>query len=252
MLAILGIGLALVLGGTRALPHLFPQYLRPLWGTMGGPLAKDVPPALADLPVVEVDGHDPKGPVAVVLSGNGGWWGLCGQLAKTLAKAHVTTIGLNSLAYFVSRRTPEGTARDIERMVSVYAPDRPLLLIGYSYGADILATVYQNLSEAMRSRVKVVSLLGLTHSVRYGMGFWQVAAARRSTAPAVTKISGPAVQCFQGDEEGEASGCHKLDASRVAVITLRGGHHFGGDYRTPARYVIEAWKQAEKAEPSRR
>lgn len=129
-------------------------------------------------------------------------------------------------------------------MIAAYGPGRPVLLIGYSYGADILATVYQDLSEAVRSRVRVVSLLGLTHSARYGMGFWQVAAERRSTQPAVMKISGPAVQCFQGDEEGRQSGCSGLDRGRVAVVTLPGGHHFGGDYETPARYVIGAWTRA--------
>jgi hypothetical protein len=91
------VAVVFLLGTRRALPHLFPQVLRPLWGKLGAPLERDVPPALADLPAVYYDGLDAAGPVAILLSGNGGWWGLCDKLASRLADEHVATIGLNSL-----------------------------------------------------------------------------------------------------------------------------------------------------------
>ncbi len=242
----LGLGIlaaVTLLGTSRVLPHLFPQVMRPLWGKIGAPLERDVPPALADLPAVYYDGHDASGPVAILLSGNGGWWGLCDQLATRLADEHITTVGLNSLAYFVTPRTPAGIAADIKRMVSTLAPQRPVMLLGYSYGADVVATVYGELDPALRARIHLVSLMGLTRDVNYGIGFWQVAAETRKTAPAVANISGPAIQCFAGDEEGRKSACHALDPRRVEIVELPGGHHFGGDYETLARHVIDSWKR---------
>ena len=237
------VAVVFLLGTSRALPHLFPQVLGPLWGKLGAPLERDVPLALADLPAVYYDGHDAGGPVAILLSGNGGWWGLCDKLASRLADEHVTTIGLNSLAYFVSHRTPADAAADIKRMAAAVAPQRSIMLLGYSYGADVVATIYNELDAGLRARIQLVSLMGLTRDVNFGIGFWQVAAETRKTAPAVAKITGPAIQCFAGDEEGRKSACHALDPRQVEIVELPGGHHFGGDYEALAQHVIDSWKR---------
>ncbi|MDQ0473801.1 AcvB/VirJ family lysyl-phosphatidylglycerol hydrolase [Labrys wisconsinensis] len=248
-LILLGLAVCLVAGVTYAAsrvgPRWFPQYFRSVWGALGEPLATDVPPGLADLPVVMVDGHDPHGPLAVVLSGNGGWWGITDSLAKTFAKAGITTIGLNSLAYFIDRRSPEETAAVIERMVATFPADRPLLLVGYSYGADVIATVYARLSPATRARVRLVSLIGLSHIVDYAIGFWKVAAPHYATVQAVAAIEGPRIQCLQGSDEGKRSACGQLDPAHVEIITLPGGHHFDGDYAKMAQRVLQGLGQVE-------
>jgi type IV secretory pathway VirJ component len=237
-----GVALCAALGfvyvASRVVPRWFPQFARPLWGKLGEPLAANVPPGLADLPVVMVDGHDAHGPVAVVLSGNGGWWGLSDGLARDFAKAGITTIGLNSLAYFIQRRTPEETAAAIDRMASAFAPDRPLMLVGYSFGADVAATVFSKLSAATRARIRMVSLLGLSHVADYAIGFWKIAVRPQSTAHAVAAIEGPKLQCFQGTDEGRHSACTALDPNRVQIITLPGGHHFDGAYDKLAQGVL--------------
>lgn len=240
-------GLALtaivLIGTSRTLPHLFPQFVRPLWGTLGIPLKHPAPPELADLPAIYYDAKDHNGPIAIVLSGNGGWWGLCDKLAKRLEEQHVSTIGLNSLAYFVSPRTPTGIARDLDRMARAFDAHRPIMLIGYSYGADVVATVYNELDPKVRARIQLVSLMGLTKSTNYAIGFWQVATPTRHTAKEVAKISGPTVQCFVGTEEGKISACHALDPQKVEIVELPGGHHFGGDYTTLAHHVMDSWKR---------
>lgn len=242
---------ALGFGVWRTLPHLFPQLMPGgVWGgARGAPSAPDAPAALADLPVVYYDGHDAHGPVAILLSGNGGWWGLCDRLAARLAKEHVTTLGLNSLAYFVRSRSPKEVAADIARMVATVDEARPVLLLGYSYGADIVATVYQDLDPAVRSRVQVVSLLALTHDVTYGIGFWHVAAERRKTTPAVRAIVGPLVQCIVGKDDGRRSGCRGLDRQQTEIVAVPGGHHFGGDYDALARLVLDGWRRRTGATP---
>jgi type IV secretory pathway VirJ component len=237
---------------SRAGPRWFPQYFRSLWGNLGEPLAADVPPGLADLPVVMVDGHDPHGPLAVVLSGNGGWWGIGDTLAQGFAKAGVTTIGLNSLAYFINRRSPEETAAAIERMVGAFPSDRPLLLVGYSFGADVIATIYARLSPATRARVRLVSLIGLSHIVDYAIGFWKVAAPHYSTVQGIAAIEGPKIQCLQGADEGKRSACGQLDPAHVEIVTLPGGHHFDGDYVSLAQNVLRGLGPVEAGSLTKR
>lgn len=234
----LAAGVALILAIVYALPHI---YTKP-FGGVELPAERNVPPALADLPAVYYDGHDADGPVAILLSGSGGWWGLCDELAQQFANARITTIGLNSLAYFLWRRTPAGTAKDIKRIASSFDSKRPILLIGFSFGADIAATIYSDLDPALQARIKLVSLVGLSRGIRYGIGIWQVASENRSTAPAVAHISGPAIQCFVGHAEGHRSACPALDPKHVEIITMPGGHHLGGDYASLARHVLDGWR----------
>src|SRR5205807_9750377 len=113
-----------------------------------------------------------------------------------------------------------------------------LMLVGYSFGADIVATVYAKLSPPMRTRVRMVSLLGLSHIADYAIGFWKIASQSQWTAPAVAAIQGPKVQCFRGADEGRHSACNELDPNRVEIVTLPGGHHFDGDYDRLAQSVL--------------
>ena len=86
------------------------------------PLATTVPPALGDLPLVAVPaqpGTAPSDLIAIMLSGDGGWAGLDKDVAAALAAQGITVVGLDSLRYFWSPRTPEGLAADLDRMVEV-------------------------------------------------------------------------------------------------------------------------------------
>jgi hypothetical protein len=76
---------------------------------------------LKDLPLVEVPskkiGIDT---MAVIVSGDGGWAGIDREIGNTLAESGVSVVGLNSLQYFWKSRTPEETARDLERILNHY------------------------------------------------------------------------------------------------------------------------------------
>src|SRR6201996_4408499 len=105
------------------------------------------PPSLADLPLVEVPATGlattkaAKDTFAIMLSGDGGWAGLDQKVAATLAAQGVAVVGFDSLRYFWSKRTPEGLAGDLDRMVRFYAVHwkrRHVVLVGYSQGANAL------------------------------------------------------------------------------------------------------------------
>jgi type IV secretory pathway VirJ component len=232
-----------------ALPRWFPVIYGGAWGVLGLPDGRNVPPALHDLPVVLIDGRNEGGPIAVLISGNGGWWGIDDGIAKGLARAGVTTVGLNSLAYFFHRRTPGEVAATIERMVAPFRADRPVILIGYSFGADVAATAYAHLTPRLRERIRLVSLLGLSREADYAIGIMKILSGRQETIPAVAAISGPHIQCFQGADEGDRSGCSDLDPRRVEVVKVPGGHHFDGDYADIARHIVESLPDPQGGDP---
>lgn len=222
----------------HVVPRWFPQ-VRTLFEAAD---PRFLPPAVADLPLVVRPGS-PGGPVAIVLSGNAGWWGIDDGLAAGLKRAGMTVVGWNSLAYFVHPRTPESTAHDIDRVVEAFGPDRDVLIVGYSFGADVTATVFGQLAATTRSRVRTIAMLGLSREADYSIGFWKVLGRRHGTVKAVGSIKGPGLLCFQGSEEGARSACNLLDPAAVEIVTVPGGHHFDGDYGGIAARIVETFER---------
>jgi type IV secretory pathway VirJ component len=193
---------------------------------------------VADLPLVELRATGtPTGTLAVMLSGDGGWASIDRDIGGQLAARGVDVVGLNSLRYFWTRRTPEGAAADLDRILRHYLAAwdaRHVLLLGYSRGADVLPFLVARLAPDLRSRVSLVVLLGPSRSVdfEFHLSDW-VADADRGTElpirPEVEKLRGMQVLCIYGQDETDSL-CPELGPPLATVLQQPGGHHFGGDY----------------------
>ncbi len=193
---------------------------------------------VSDLPLVEIAPMVPAGSaLAVILSGDGGWASLDREVGGVLAARGIPVIGLDSLQYFWTRRTPDESAAALERIVrhaDATWPGRKLALIGYSRGADVLPFMASRLPAELRSRVALIVLLGpaLTTEVEFHVGDWLSSAARADAlpmAPEVAKLRGLRILCVYGRDEQESL-CREL-APELAMRDERpGDHHFGGDY----------------------
>jgi type IV secretory pathway VirJ component len=203
-------------------------------------------PALGDLPIVEVPakpGAPPADSFAIIMSGDGGWAGLDKDIAAALAADGIAVVGLDSLRYFWSARTPEGLAADTDRMIRYYLAHlnkQRVLLIGYSQGADVLPFAVNRLPQASRARVRLAALLGLSeHALfEFHLSSWvSNSAGGRPTLPEVNRMTGMPVLCIYGEDEKDSL-CPQLDAARFSVVKLKGGHHFDGDYAGLARQIL--------------
>jgi type IV secretory pathway VirJ component len=207
-----------------------------------------VPAALSDLPIVTVPAvpGSPAGDTfAIILSGDGGWAGLDKDVAGALSAAGIPVIGLDSLRYFWSPRTPAGLAADIERLTRYYLAElgkQRVLLIGYSQGADVLPFAVNLLPQATRSHVAVTAIMGMSEHALFEFHMTSWIADDDSgpaTLPEVDKIIGIPVLCVYGTEETDSL-CPKLDPHKATIVKLKGGHHFDGDYAGLARLILAA------------
>jgi type IV secretory pathway VirJ component len=101
-------------------------------------------------------------PIALIISGDGGWYGFEQSIADKLANHGIPTIGLDSKKYFWKRRTPEGTANDIINVLNYYSREwkrERFLLIGYSLGAEIVPFITSRLPGEMKTKVTLTVLL---------------------------------------------------------------------------------------------
>jgi type IV secretory pathway VirJ component len=211
-----------------------------------GVLPAAVPSALGDLPIVTVPaqaGTTPSDTFAIILSGDGGWAGLDKEVAGALAATGIPVIGLDSLRYFWSARTPAGLAADIDRIAGYYLEQlgkQHVMLIGYSQGADVLPFAINRLSPSTRSHVALTAIIGMSeHALfEFHMSSWVADDnSGPATLPEVERITGMPVLCIYGEGEDDTL-CPKLDPRKVTIVKLKGGHHFDGDYAGLARAIL--------------
>lgn len=101
-------------------------------------------------------------PVALLISGDGGWYGFEQSIADDLARQGIPTVGLDSKKYFWNRRTPEETAADISKSLIYYGNEwgkESFMLMGYSLGSEIVPFIVTRLTEPLKSKVKSAVLL---------------------------------------------------------------------------------------------
>ncbi len=199
---------------------------------------------LADLPLVELPAPAQHGTMAIIYSGDGGWRDLDKSIGDAFQKQGVPTIGVDSLRYFWSRKTPEQTSADLARIIDFYTEKWGIdhvVLVGYSFGADVLPSAYRLLPPDEQSQVSEISLLGLSDQVDYVISvgaFLGTNSGDGQTLPDIKTIKPALIQCFYGEEEDDSL-CPKLEGSGVELIKTTGGHHFDGDYDGLARRILD-------------
>jgi len=208
------------------------------------------PAALGDLPVVEVDarpGVAQSDEFAILMSGDGGWAGIDQDIAAALTAAGIPVVGLDSLRYYWTARTPEGLAADTDKLIRYYLAHfnkKRVLLIGYSQGADVLPFAVNRLPPATRASVALAAILGMSeHALfEFHVSSWiSDSKSGLETLPEVDRISGMPVLCIYGADENDSL-CPKLDPNKIIVVKIKGGHHFDGDYAGLAQHIIAAAK----------
>jgi len=203
------------------------------------------PDDLKGLPVVDVPSNKPGDTFAIFVSGDGGWAGLDKEVAASLSEAGVPVVGVDSLRYFWTARTPEGFARDLERIASHYSRQwqrRTVVLVGFSQGADVLPAAINQLSPATCDAVSMIALLsvGKTADYEFHVSNWLGGGGDGlPIAPEVARLPAGKTLCVYGEDDGDAL-CPSLPAAGNAqIIKLPGDHHFKGDYDRLADTIVQ-------------
>lgn len=197
-----------------------------------------------DLPLVTVDATQPGDTLAILLTGDGGWAGLDKALSATLAARGIPVIGWDSLRYYWTPRTPDTAARDLARILTFYqtTPKRKrFILIGYSFGADVLPFLVRRLPGELKSRIeKVILLAPGTHAhFEFKLADWLGGAEDGlDIRSEVAQLTGVPLLCLYGSEDRDSL-CPGLGADMGKRVALPGGHHFDGDYAGLARLIMD-------------
>jgi type IV secretory pathway VirJ component len=209
------------------------------------PAAKGVP-SVAGLPLVEVPAKGPAGKtLAVILSGDGGWASIDKDVAGALSAKGIPVVGWNSLQYFWSRKPPEVASKDLERILRHYLAvwdKQEVLLVGYSFGADVLPSFTNRLPADLLEKIRLLALLGpgKTADFEFHVTDWLGGGSKgQPVLPEVRKLAGhPPVLCLYGSKESDSL-CPQISAPLGKAQVLPGAHHFGGDYDALAALILK-------------
>ena len=201
------------------------------------------------LPVVEVPAKNPNEMVTLFYSGDGGWRDLDRDVAGQMADLGYPVVGVDTLRYFWSSKTPEEAASDLAAAMAYYRiawKAKTFVLAGYSFGADILPAVYNRLSDPDRGNVALLVLLALSRTADFEIhvsGWMGKNSSGVSILPELSRIQGNKILCITGQEEKADSVCTALSIPGAKLMELPGGHHFDQDYPKLAKRIIETYRQ---------
>lgn len=215
------------------------------------PTAEEVSQMLKDLPLIEVSSQSKVKTLIIIYSGDGGWRDLDRSLGDLLKTQDFAVVGVDALRYFWSKRTPEETARDLTRIILHYRESwdiENIVLVGYSFGADILPFIYNRLPSELKPSVRLISLLAPTLKADFviQVSDWfgeEDDPEALPIAPEVAKIDPDKLQCFYGLDEVDGSLCSDSVMRRSERISRPGGHHFDENYAIIANQINTAIKR---------
>jgi type IV secretory pathway VirJ component len=213
------------------------------------PTAAETPAAggpLADLPITEVPATgEGRGALVVWLTGDGGFGVTDKGVSARLAARGYPVAVLNSLHYYWKPKTPESAARDLARMLRNYEgawkKDR-FVLVGYSFGADVLPFLVNRLPADLADRVASIVLLGPSHTAHFEFHVtdWLGNFKRKSDRPVlpeVERLRGRNILAFYGVNEKDTIG-PDLAKGLARVVALHGGHRIGANYESVADSIL--------------
>lgn len=201
----------------------------------------------SDLPLIEVTSNSDSGDtLAILLTGDGGWAEIDKEIAMHLSNNGIPTVALDSLSYFWKARTPEETSNDIDITINAYLEKwhkKKVILIGYSFGADVLPFIVNRLSEKSKKTLSLVALLGMgkTAAFEFRLSSWMNADKNPDRAlilPEIMKMTDINTICIYGLKDPD-SNCTATSEYGVKAISMEGDHHFNKEYELLVNTILK-------------
>ncbi|GAD50504.1 hypothetical protein NT2_09_01120 [Caenibius tardaugens NBRC 16725] len=186
-------------------------------------------PVFLEMPAVEKRSPTPPA-VAVIFSGDMGFRiGMGPQIARRFVHDGVPVLGVSSLVYFRHERTPaevRALITEASRKALAFSHAERLILIGQSFGADMLHVGITDLPPDLRKKVQMVGLVVPGQTVIYRASpseLFNWATPDAQALPTAAQLTWAPVVCIQGIDETDSL-CPQLTQPNVKHIALPGGH----------------------------
>lgn len=203
------------------------------------------PECFNHFPLSELPAQPTGDTLAIFYSGDGGWRGFDDKVSARLATSGLSVVGMDALQYFWNTKPVSTGASDLSSIMKHYRQAwgiKHFILIGFSFGADVLPAYYNQLPTADKDDISHIILLSLARHANFEIhieGIMGQEVGTHATGPEVAKLPAAKVTCIYGTEEANKSGC--TDTTVVGrVVALPGTHHFNDDIELVSTQLLHS------------
>jgi type IV secretory pathway VirJ component len=196
---------------------------------------------ITDLPIMTYASADSSKPIIIYYTGDGGFNSFSTEFAKQFNSKGYFVVSFDCLKSFWKSKTPEQSALDASNLISYYQSawkKKQLILIGYSFGADIIPFIFTRLPKTQADDVQNIILLSPSNHTDFEVHITEMLGKNRkgtNNVPAeLNKINQKPVLIVSGEKEEDSLNFSELKTTNYQKITIPGGHHYDRD---PAEVV---------------
>lgn len=200
---------------------------------------------ISSLPVNIVSSNsDSSKPLVFYMTGDGGWNKFSQLLTQGMAAKGYPVVSLNSNKFFWQKKTPEQNAAAISALVKSYQKQwkrAKVLLIGYSFGADVLPFAYYHLPKDLTAQVQNITLLSPSANTDFEVHLMVMLGNKgegQSVPEAINKIIDKPITIIFGEGENLYKN-GELTGKNLTFQTLPGGHHYDGNETNVVNAIIQ-------------
>lgn len=198
-----------------------------------------------DFPVKEWAAVAHDKPVIFYITGDGGFNTFSTHLCESMNKKGYDVFSLNAKSYFWDKRTPEQAATDINNYLIKELAGRKnqqVVLIGYSFGADVLPFIENRLSKNIYENVTASFFMALSGSTDFEIHWSDIFGGNKKrsmdVATEMNKLPGKNIVIINGSDDASPV-INKISLKNYTHEVLPGGHHFEGDTEEITRVILK-------------
>jgi len=195
------------------------------------------------LPIKTFPGDDTSKPLVFYITGDGGWTGFSDAFLQSMNKAGYPVVALNARKYFWKKKTPASMAMELSQLVTKYKTQwkrDSLVLIGYSFGADVTPFLYNYAGTPFSKKVTHLVLMLPYTSTDFEVHLTEMIGLAShdaySVVNEVNKINKP-ILFILGTEKDQFP-VQTLTSKNHVALTEGGGHHFDDKADKVAAHVL--------------
>jgi type IV secretory pathway VirJ component len=176
--------------------------------------------------------------LVIYLTGDGGWNSFNQQMVQEFEKQGYGVVALNTRKYFWSEKTPVEFAQDFEKISNYYLKawgKQSLIIVGYSFGADVASFLPNRLSVDSKNKIKKMILLSPSASTDFiirlsdMMGGNENINRKYKVGPEIEKAGLPIV-CIFGEDEVMTLKTQLEKNKNLTLSELPGDHRYNNNF----------------------
>lgn len=188
---------------------------------------------------------NPEKPMVFLITGDGGYTSFDKSFCSELAARGTPVVALDALKYFWNEKTPASATADVQKLINLYKEKwqrQKVVLIGYSFGADVLPFVFNRMDKKLQENVALLAMLSPSTEADFEIHITDmlnlsVGGKQYNVISEIDRMKNVRSLCLYGSEE-EAEIKGKTTNPDLSFSIISGGHHYDNQFKELAEIVI--------------